>query len=265
MSLLKNHSRKGILALAILLSVAAFSQKSVATEGGGNDGVVKVLFVGNSFTYFYNLPQVVAAMARSQGVNIITRQSTVGGSRLEQHWKEEKGTKTRILLDSLDWDFVVFNNHSMSTISRPEQFLTYSKKFAELVKSEGAKPVFMQTWGYKSNPVMIRQIKAGYDQLESEAGVHTVPCGEIFKEARMWRPDMTMFQDDKHPSYNGTYLLGLAFYKYFTGKPTADIPKRLWTTDIDGEKLALMFMSQRDADFLQWLVDDFSFKYYANK
>ena len=57
-----------------------------------------------------------------------------------------------------------------------------------------------------------------------------------------------------------TYLLGLAFFKYFTNKSTAEIPKRLTTKDINGEKLYLIFMDRTDADFLQELVDEYNFK-----
>ena len=221
---------------------------------------IKVLFVGNSFTYFFNLPQVVASMVQSQGVEIITRQSTVGGSTLEQHWKEERGTRTRKLLDSLQWDYVVLNNHSLITVDGPDEFMEYSKKFIELIRSKGAEPIIMQTWGYKSNPLLIRPIMEGYAKLAAETKADMVPAGELFAEARKWRPDLEMFQDDKHPSSNGTYMLGLAFFKYFTGLSTAEIPHRLTTTDKDGEKLYLLFMSQEDSDFLQQLVDDFDFK-----
>lgn len=221
---------------------------------------IRVLFVGNSFTYFFNLPQVVTAMAKSQGVEIITRQSTVGGSNLEQHWKEQKGTRTRKLLDSLEWDYVVLNNHSLSTIETPDDFMEYGEKFVKLIRSKGAEPIFMQTWAYKSNPMIIDSIVEGYKQLTDKIKTLFVPCGELFKQARYWRPDLELFHDDKHPSSNGTYLLGLAFYKFFTGKSTTDIPIRLTTQDQDGEKLYLIFMTQENADFLQHLVDEFDFK-----
>lgn len=221
---------------------------------------IRVLFVGNSFTYFFNLPQVLSSMAESQGEIIHTRQSTVGGSTLEEHWKELKGTRTRKLLDSLKWDYVVLNNHSLITVDGPKEFIEYSKKFIELIRSKGAEPIVMQTWGYKSNPLLIRPIIEGYNKLAEETDVHTIPAGELFKEARQWRPDLELFQDDKHPSSNGTYMLGLAFYKYFTGRSTAGIPFRLTTTDKDGEKLYLIFMAKEDSDFLQQLVDDYEFK-----
>ena len=221
---------------------------------------IRVLFVGNSFTYFFNLPQVVSAMAKGQGIEIITRQSTVGGSTLEEHWKELKGTRTRKLLDSLQWDYVVLNNHSLITVNGPNEFMEYSTKFIELIRSKGAQPIIMQTWGYKSNPLLIRPINEEYKKLVQTTKVDMVPAGELFMEARKWRPDLELFQDDKHPSSNGTYLLGLAFFKYFTGLSTEEIPFRLTTYDKDGEKLYLIFMAQEDCDFLQQLVDDYEFK-----
>jgi hypothetical protein len=138
--------------------------------------------------------------------------------------------------------------------------MEYGSKFIELVRSKGAKPIVMQTWGYKSNPLMIRPIMEGYKKLTDQTNCAFVPAGELFMEARNWRPDLELFQDDKHPSSNGTYLLGLAFFKYFTGLSTTKIPFRLTTTDKDGEKLYLLFMSQEDKDFLQQLVDGFDFK-----
>jgi hypothetical protein len=236
----------------------------LASTAGAQQDTTRILFVGNSFTYFYNLPQVVAAMAREQGVVLLTRQSTVGGSSLEQHWKGEKGTQTQALIESANWDYVVFNNHSTSPIDAPESFREYGQKFADLVQQRGAKPVFMMTWAYESNPLMQPAITAGYLQLATATQSAYVPAGPLFAEARKWRPDLDLFADDKHPSSNGTYLLGLAFVKYFTGKATATMPSRLTTRDIDGEKLYLLFMKDEDAAFLQQLVDDFDFDLNKN-
>ena len=221
---------------------------------------LRVLFVGNSFTYYYNLSQVVSSMAESQGVAIITRQSTVGGSSLENHWKSEKGTRTMTMIDSCLWDYVVFNNHSLATIDAFDLFMEYSSKFADHVRQRGAEPVFMETWAYQSNPLMQSTISSAYQMLSEKLNADLVPCGPLFAEVRKSRPEMTLFFDDKHPSYNGTYLLGLAFYKYFTGNETADIPKRLSTKDINGENIYLIFMVQEDADYLQQVVDTFDFK-----
>lgn len=247
--------RKSFFFKSILVLVFLFSNSLSA-----QNKKIKVLFVGNSFTYFYNLPQVVSSMAKTQNIDIETRQSTVGGSNLEQHWKSERGTKTRLLLETKDWDYVVFNNHSLSAIDNPKDFIEYGQKFTDLVRKKGAEPVFMMTWAYKSNPLMQTEITRMYKKLSEITKSDYVPCGPLFAKARKERSDLNLFADDKHPSSNGTYLLGLSFYKYFTGKSTSKIPKRLATKDINGEKLYLLFMNQTDADFLQQLVNNFNYK-----
>lgn len=228
--------------------------------GAQEESSKRILFVGNSFIYFYNLPQVVAAMAEHEGVKLETRQSTVGGSNLEQHWKSEKGTQTRAKLEAEQWDYVVFNNHSSSAIDTPDSFMEYGKKFAELVKQKGAQPVFMMTWAYDSNPLMQPEISHMYQKLAEETGSLVVPCGPLFAEVRKWRPDLDLFFDDKHPSSNGTYLLGLTFYRFFTAKSVQKIPARITTTDRNNEKLYLLFILPEDADFLKQLVEEFKYE-----
>jgi hypothetical protein len=221
---------------------------------------IRVLFVGNSFTYYYNLPQVVSAMAKSQDVIIDTKHSTVGGSSLENHWKSERGTQTRVMIELEKWDYVVFNNHSLSSINSPEKFLDYSKKFADLVRSKGAEPIFMMTWAYKSNPLMLPEIEKLHKNLSEQTNSNLIPGGPLFESSIKYRPDIELFHDDIHPSSNGTYLLGLAFYKYFTGRSVSTIPGNIATLDTNGQLLYLIFMKDNDVPFLQQLVNEFPFK-----
>jgi hypothetical protein len=245
----KNNLKWIYLVFAFFVCHAATGQKDTT----------RVLFIGNSFTYFFNLPQVVNAMAETQGKIIITRQSTYGGSNLEQHWKNEKGMESMKKLNEGKWDYVILNNHSTSPIDNRDAFFEYGKKFVDAIKKVGAKPVFMMTWAYKSNPLMQKQLTDAYLELSKQTGAGFVPAGPLFEQVRELRPDMELFHDDKHPSSNGTYLLGLAFYKYFTKESTAKIPFRITTKDANNETLYLLFMNQEDVDFLQQLVDDFNF------
>ena len=73
---------------------------------------LRVLFVGNSFSYFYNLPQVVNAMsAYSKKVHIETRTSLVGGSSISDHLNQKKGTLTIEILNSQQ--FIKYSRHLM--------------------------------------------------------------------------------------------------------------------------------------------------------
>ena len=133
------------MAIVLLMPISLISQE---------EEPLKVLFVGNSFTYFWNMPQLVKAMGETQGVSLEIHQSTVGGSNLKQHWHEEKGTLTRKLIEEGNWDYVVLGDHSLSTINTPDLFKEYGQKFSELIRSVGAEPIFYLTWAYKSNPLM---------------------------------------------------------------------------------------------------------------
>lgn len=247
-----NNTRlRSLLFTLLLLPAILFSQE------GQSD---KILFVGNSFTYFWNMPQMVEAMAKDQNVKLETFQSTVGGSTLEQHWKEENNTETRQLLKNENWDYVVLHDYSSSTIDAPERFKTYATKLIELIKEKGAKPLLYMTWAYNSNPLMQETITSSYLELGKETNVNVVPVGIIFMQAQKTRPDLKMYFDEKHPSLAGSYLIALIYYKYLTGNSVKDIPNRLTTTDSEGNKLYLCFILPKTGSFLRQLVEEFDMK-----
>ena len=220
----------------------------------------KVLFVGNSFTYFWNMPQMVEAMAKDQGVDLKTSQSTVGGSNLSQHWNKEKDTKTREILEKENFDYVILQDHSMSTIDAPERFTEYASKLIELAKKKGAEPLLSMTWAYDSNPLMQETIASAYIELGQKTGAKVVPVGSIFMEAQQARPDLKMYFDDKHPSEKGSYLIALTFTKFFSGKSISGLLHRIATKDRNDEKLYLFFLHKEEAKYLQQLVDEFEFE-----
>lgn len=227
---------------------------------------IKILFVGNSFTYFWNMPQLVQAMGKNQGVNLEIHQSTVGGSNLKQHWDEEKGTLTQKLIKENKWDYVILGDHSLSTINTPERFKEFGKKFSELIRSLGAEPIFYLTWAYKSNPLMQPTITKAYLDLAQKTNSKVIPVGPIWMMAKNLRPDLNFYFDDKHPSSDGAYLIALIVYKALTGQSILKIPDRVTTTDKDGEKLYLSFVLPETGAFLRQLVEETDFEtFYSEK
>lgn len=225
---------------------------------------INVLFVGNSFVYYWNIPQLVNAMADHKGVALNVRQSTVGGSNLKQHWHEERGTITQKLLKEKDWDFVILDDHSLSTINTPERFIKYGKRFSELIRSKGAEPLFYTTWAYKSNPSMQPTITNAYSSLASELNAKTIPVGPIWMKVRRLKPDLNLYFDNKHPSSDGAYLIALIVFKALTKESVLNIPNSVTTVDKNGDKLYLSFILPETGSFLRELVDRIDFKQYNN-
>src|SRR5262245_12950436 len=67
-------------------------------EGQG----LRVLYLGNSLTFFNDLPAVVQAMAATGGVKVHYLTSTLPNAGLEDQWN---GGRPRSLLAKLKWDF----------------------------------------------------------------------------------------------------------------------------------------------------------------
>jgi len=216
----------------------------------------RVLFVGNSYTYFWNLPQAVELMAESRGIPLYTRQSTAGGSNWGQHWTGKKGLQTVPLIQQTGWTHVVIQNHSRSTIDSIDAFMEYGIKLCSLIRAEGAEPMLYQTWARRFNPLMQDTISAAYARIGQKTNSDVVPVGQAWKMARQLRPDLDLYdQDQSHPSPAGTYLAACVFFSALTGEPAEGLPHRLITKDADGEKLYIAIMGTEDARFLQQVAD----------
>ena len=89
--------RKLLLAILYLFSCLAAQDKN--TEN--------ILFIGNSFTFYWNLSLVVEAMANERNYNYDITQSTGSGSSLKDHWFENDGLKSKTLFETEKYDRVV--------------------------------------------------------------------------------------------------------------------------------------------------------------
>ena len=52
----------------------------------------RILMVGNSFTFYYNLPITIEQFAKTKGLKWKINQSTASGATFKQHW-QNKGTQ----------------------------------------------------------------------------------------------------------------------------------------------------------------------------
>ena len=64
--------------------------------------------IGNSFTFYWNLPLVLETMFESSNINIKVDQKTIGGSKLKEHWQYNIDDNYNIK----EYDYVVLNDHS---------------------------------------------------------------------------------------------------------------------------------------------------------
>jgi len=176
----------------------------------------KVLFIGNSFTYYNNsLHYHVEQLRRSDpGVKDFQdynfRAATIAGGFLSEH---KAGLDS--LTEGRGWDVVVLQGHSREAIDKDKriQFEMSLAESTRLLKARGMKPLLFMTWAYRHKPEMIDALKKEYVDLAKKFDLTLVPVGAAFEAALQARPDLSLHAADGiHPSVAGSYLAACVFY-----------------------------------------------------
>ncbi len=190
----------------------------------------KVLFIGNSYVYTNDLPNVLKQMAASLGDTVIFDQHTPGGSTFEGH-SIDPVTVNKIF--SQQWDIVVLQEQSQRPAFSPAQVSAdtypYARKLDSMIRKNRActETMFFMTWGRKNGdasncasypPIctyegMQQRLRESYMQMTQDNNAIVAPVGAAWKQMRDSFPSVDLYvPDESHPSASGTYLAACVFY-----------------------------------------------------
>ena len=190
---------------------------AVMTAAGCSGGpAVRVLFIGNSYTAFNNLPATVADLAAAVGRSMDYEMRAPGGWWWRDH---AASSETMDLITGGDWDFVVLQEQSMVT-SLPGMADRESRPAAVALSlravQSGAQPLLFMTWAHRDGNAevghatfesMQAAISATYQEIGQAVAGRIAPVGHAWWLARRERPEIALYQaDGSHPSMSGTYL-----------------------------------------------------------
>jgi len=203
---------------------------AVLCFGNLNAQVKKILFLGNSYTYVNDLPQVLKKVALSFDDTIYTDQNTPGGYQFSQHITN--GTSLAKIASN-NWDFVVLQEQSQKPSFPPSQVETdvypYAKILNDSIKSNYSctETVFFMTWGRENGDAancasytplctyegMQQRLRESYMEMADSNKSTTAPVGVAWKKFRDSFPSIGLYSaDESHPSIYGTYLAACVFY-----------------------------------------------------
>ncbi len=227
-----------------------FSLLTVNGSAQDQKDTLRVLFVGNSYTYFENLPQTVSVLAEKTGTVLVTEKITIGGAKLSEHWRGARGLTTQAKIRNGDYDIVVLQEWSLGTVSERDSAVIYLGLFSKLTRETGAKPYYYLTWAREKVPQQQEAISRVYRETAALHKATVVPAGEAWAAARALRPDFKLyFPDGSHPSDLGTYLTACVFVATITGELPETIPGVISVTDSRDEEVILMMIDQMDVEF----------------
>ena len=219
-----------------------------------------ILFIGNSFTFYWNLPLVVEAMANERNYNFDITQSTASGSSLKDHWFENDELKSKTLITTGRYDRVVLQDHSLNPLQNLVESRRYFTDFIEWVKANNGTPYIYATWVYKSisnnNYNVVDPIQDALQPVADKTGAVMVPIDQAFRTIQKRHPNIPIFMsDNKHPSPVGTYLAACVYFRIFTGESPLGLSRRYERKDENGKKIFLGMVEKSSAKKCQEIVD----------
>ncbi|RYZ55964.1 MAG: T9SS type A sorting domain-containing protein [Sphingobacteriales bacterium] len=212
---------------------------------------LKVLFIGNSYTYVNNLPALVASMASSMGDTLIYDSYAIGGATFEDHLTLP-GCLQKI--ESAAWDVIVLQEQSLTPALPTGDFFNGSYHFAGFLDTQIAfhdpciQKMFYMTWGRKNGDPGFASFEgvpaaATYNGMDSliraryfayadtsvppTMGIPLMaggwfapirvsqlsPVGAVWHYIRDHHPNIELYDaDESHPSAAGSYAAAATFY-----------------------------------------------------
>jgi len=223
---------------------------------GAKQDTLRVMFIGNSYTYYNNLIQMVSLISDSVSTKLLCKKSTIGAAKLREHWNEERDLKSKSLVEKGQFDIVIIQDHSLSALEQPDSLIYFGNKFCSLVKSKGAKPYFYNTWARKNTPETQGIINKYYNDVSTNCGAVNINVGSCWQEVIKHYPKIELYhQDGSHPSSLGTFLTALAIVKKITGELPKQLPNVFNYYDKDGETFRIMQVSNEEIQLFKNIVE----------
>ena len=188
---------------------------------------LKVLFIGNSFTYYpYKeanpaVPLIFKSLADNLGLDVEI-DFVVKGSHNLKKFADANDEQGKIVDQKLkasnDYDFVIIQEQSTTPMNNYNNFKQGVEALLNKVKAtqENCQVVLYSTWGYPSGlntstlstiSAMEALIREGYEKCADEFKLPISYVGKAFTYVYDNHKNINLYwSDDKHQSYAGAYL-----------------------------------------------------------
>ena len=190
---------------------------------------LNVLFVGNSYTYYNQMPEeAFTSIAREAGYEVSVTSVTHGGYRLDQFADpdNEEGVRLRETICGVHYDFAVLQEQSVTPIKNEEAFLAGISGVMDLISAD--KFILYATWGRNdgsptltelglTREEMTEKLSLAYNAAGKRFGARVAEVGRAFLEYSkdhskddLYNPDMS------HPSEVGSALAARVIFEQMT-------------------------------------------------
>ena len=187
---------------------------------------MKVLFIGNSHTYFNEMVYLFKSLVNEGCTNLPLDVCMLAhsGRTLQEHAAEPE-VRFNILYG--DYDYVVLQQVAHPFPGRDVLFRD-AAEINRFITKAGAKPVLYMTWAEKAKPWNQDEMTNSYTDLAKELHAILCPVGLCWQWVLQHHPEIDLFHEDGgHASAAGSYLAACAFYSVLMNKSPEGLSGRI--------------------------------------
>ena len=221
-----------LLLLAVILINKLFAQDTLS-----------VLFLGNSYSSYNNLPQLVQSLSSSAGKTLIIDSNMPGGFTMSGHAND---ATTFSKISQGNWDYVILQEQSqMPTID----FYRYNDMYPAMTSLKSlieqynpcAKIITYMTWGRQyggqqcgpgatyCSPVFVDfnhmqdSLTSAYLEISEQLNIQCAPVGLTWQNILNDTTLILHSNDNSHPNIDGSYVAALTIYSSIWKQPSNGI------------------------------------------
>lgn len=221
-----------------LLLLAVISINSLLAQD-----TLRVLFLGNSYTSYNNLPQLVQSLSSSAKKRLIIDSNMPGGFPISSHLND---ATTLLKIKQGNWDYVVIQEQSQIPSI---DYYRYNGMYPALTDLKAlvtqfnpcARMITYMTWGRQfggkqcdptntyCSPVFVNfnhmqdSLTSAYMEISDLLKIQCAPVGVTWQNILNDTILILHSTDNSHPNIDGSYVAALTIYSSIWKQPTSGI------------------------------------------
>lgn len=187
---------------------------------------MNILFIGNSYTFYNDMPNLFEKLCMENGRDVKVNSLTCGGHKLYEYLDNEDRyvEELNMLEENRNYDICFLQEHSTFSVLETDAFVDAVDRLRKKLEKCASQFVLYETWGRKTgsnvlesnqwtNESMTLKVAEAYERASGETNMLISHVGKNFYEITNNHKEINLYHEDlSHPSYEGSCFVALTHY-----------------------------------------------------
>jgi len=184
---------------------------------------LRILFIGNSLTYYNNLPATLRGVALAAGDTVHVEMIAKPGYALIDHITNNSGAVEAIKRGG--WDVVVLQQGPTTLAVNRDSLVLWTRMFDSIIHPTGARTALFMVWPQGASATGFEAVRISYQEAAGAVNGIFLPAGAAWQLALQRDAGVGLYGPDGfHPTPLGSYLAAIAIYGELTGRDARALP-----------------------------------------